>query len=71
MQVLVDQIYVEKEIEKIKLGFQETEGFSVYAVMSLFDREMRGCVSLGEFSRVCEDLMQPNSNVQVLRSDIT
>jgi hypothetical protein len=70
VQLLVDQIFVEKEIEKVKLGFQETQGFSVYAIMALFDKEMRGNVSLVEFNQVCERLLQPVANIHLLRQEV-
>lgn len=38
--------------------------------MALFDREMRGAVSLTEFSQVCEDLLQPVSNLHLLRQEV-
>jgi Ca2+-binding EF-hand superfamily protein len=72
VQLLVDQIFVEKEIEKVKLAFQETQGFSVYAVMALFDKEMRGSVSLVEFSHVAEGLLAtPSSNLSLLRQELS
>jgi len=39
--------------------------------MALFDREMRGNVSIHEFTKVCESLFAPVTNQHLLRQELT
>ena len=68
VQILIDQIFVEKEIENIKKQFASTLQFSLVGAMRLFDQRGKGSVSLPEFQENCHKLLSPCKNTYLLNS---
>lgn len=68
VQILIDQIFVEKEIENIKKQFASTLQFSLISAMRLFDQRGRGSISLPEFQENCHKLLSPCKNPYLLNA---
>ena len=68
MKVFIDQIYLEKEIEKFKSEFAHASDFSCMEAFKLFDKNAKGSLTLSDFKDAFRSLLVENNSYQAIPS---
>ena len=53
---MMDQVYLESEIEGLKSQFQSVREFSLKAAFRIFDPQQRGFLTINDFKDAVKDL---------------
>lgn len=69
VKVFIDQIFLEKEIEKFKSEFANISDFSCMEVFKLFDRHAKGYLALTDFKDSMRHLIQDSQYAQAPSTD--
>jgi len=57
LKAFVDQVYIEKEIENIKIEFTTVQEFSCMAIFKIFDYHQKGYLTINDMHEALIDLI--------------